>query len=209
MNRLILIGASGHGKVCAEIAELNRTYDEVLFLDDDRGIKSCAGYPVVGTEADFEKYINNDTDFFVSIGKSETRQCIQEEIVVAGGRIATLIHPESVISRDVIICKGTVIMAGVVINAGTQIREGVIVNTSSSVDHDCKISPFSHIAVGVHICGTVEIGSNCWIGAGSTVLNNVNICNNCIIGAGGLVLRDINTAGTYIGVHVKQVSTSI
>ena len=34
MNKLIIIGASGHGKVVADIAALNG-YKDIVFLDDD------------------------------------------------------------------------------------------------------------------------------------------------------------------------------
>lgn len=46
MNRLI-IGASGHGKVIADIAVKNG-YGDIVFLDDDESIKECAGFPVIG-----------------------------------------------------------------------------------------------------------------------------------------------------------------
>ena len=45
-NRLIIIGASGHGKVVADIAKLNG-YTNIAFLDDDSTKKECAGYPVI------------------------------------------------------------------------------------------------------------------------------------------------------------------
>lgn len=201
----MFIGASGHGKVCAEIAELSGKYDEMLFLDDDKSLTECGGYPVVGVKADFEKYIGKNTDFFVSIGKAITRRRIQEEIEDANGVIATLIHPKSVVSKDVEINRGTVIMAGTVINAGSRIEQGVIVNTSSSIDHDCQIRRWSHIAVGTHICGSVEIGESTWIGAGTIVSNNCNICGDCTIGAGAVVVKDINEAGTYVGIPVRRV----
>ena len=47
MNKLIIIGASGHGKVIADIA-VNLGYENIVFLDDDAEIKECAGFPVVG-----------------------------------------------------------------------------------------------------------------------------------------------------------------
>ena len=40
-NRLIIIGASGHGKVVADIAKLNG-YTNIAFLDDDSTKKECA-----------------------------------------------------------------------------------------------------------------------------------------------------------------------
>lgn len=201
--RLILIGASGHGKVCVEIARL-LGYDEILLLDENREKKECGGYPIVGVEDDFEKFVDNATFFFVSIGNMQIRKRIQERIKIAGGKIATLIHPKGIISKDVKIGIGSVVMAGAVINPGTILHEGVIVNTSSSIDHDCVIGLYSHIAVGSHICGSVHIGNNTWIGAGTTVSNNLSICDDCMIGAGALVVQDITIAGTYVGVPVQK-----
>ena len=34
-KRLIIIGASGHGKVCVDIAERLGHWNEIYFLDDD------------------------------------------------------------------------------------------------------------------------------------------------------------------------------
>ena len=34
LKKLIIIGASGHGKVVADIAKMNG-YEEIVFLDDD------------------------------------------------------------------------------------------------------------------------------------------------------------------------------
>lgn len=202
--RIVFVGASGHGRVCAEIAELSGKYDEILFLDDDTSIVECGRHSVVGIEADFNKYLADDAVFFVSIGNCAIRKRIQEEIEDVGGKIVTLIHPESIISKDAEVEVGTVVMAGAVINAGTHIGRGVIVNTSSSIDHDCVIENYSHIAVGSHICGTVKIGENCWIGAGALVSNNVSICRGCRIGAGAVVVKDIEDTGTYVGIPARK-----
>lgn len=201
--RIVFIGASGHGKVCAEIAELNG-YDDVLFLDDNMEIMTCGAYPVVGAKSGFKKFADENTEFFASIGKCETRKRILKEIVVAGGKIATLIHPVAAVSKNVEIGAGSVVMAGVVINSGAVIGEGVIVNTGSSVDHDCEIGSYSHIAVGAHLCGTVTIGKGCWIGAGAVVSNNVEICRGCMVGAGAVVVEDIKKVGIYVGVPARK-----
>ena len=39
MNRLIILGASGHGKVISDIAEKSG-YTDIVFLDDNKNIKS-------------------------------------------------------------------------------------------------------------------------------------------------------------------------
>ena len=96
-------------------------------------------------------------------------------------------------------------MAGAVINPGTRLGKGCIINTCSSVDHDCVVSDYAHIAVGAHLCGTVAIGEGTWIGAGATVVNNVSICSDCMIGAGTVVIKNIEISGTYIGVPAKRI----
>lgn len=196
INRLIILGASGHGKVIADIAVKNG-YNDIVFLDDDETIKECAGFKVVGKTSEAATLIG---DKIVAIGNSKIRERIQNEIDVI-----SLVHPAAVIGRRVEIGKGTVIMAGVVINSDTRIGDGCIVNTTSSVDHDCVVGDFSHISVGAHLCGTVKIGKHCWVGAGATVSNNVMISSNITIGAGAVVVKEIYEEGVYIGVPAKKM----
>lgn len=197
MNRLVIIGASGHGKVVSDIA-IQNGYKDIIFLDDNENIKECAGFKVAGKCMEYSRILNSD--YFVAIGNAEIRKQIQEKLP----NVTTLIHPKAVIGRGVTIGCGTVVMAGAVINSGCIIGRGCIVNTSSSVDHDCKIEDFVHISIGCHIAGTVSVGKKTWIGAGTVVSNNIHICDNCMIGAGAVVIKDIDEPGTYIGVPAKK-----
>ena len=198
-KRIIIIGASGHGKVVAEIAHLNG-YKDIVFLDDNEDIKKCGGHPVIGSIADIDSI---EGDVIIAIGDNAIRKTIQSRL--SSRQFATLVHPNAVVSSDSIIGEGTVIMAGVVINPGVSIGRGVIINTSSSVDHDSIISDYVHIAVGAHICGSVTICDGSWIGAGTTVINNVKIVANCFIGAGAVVIKDLATEGKYVGVPAKLI----
>ena len=197
MNRLIILGASGHGRVIADIARL-MGYRDIVFLDDNEDVVECAGYPVVGRTSEAPA-----GEIFVAIGNADIRKKLME---VYQNRVQPiLIHRSAVIADNVIIGKGSVVMAGAVINPGVKIGRGVIVNTASSVDHDCVVGDFVHVAVGAHICGSVTVGEETWIGAGAIVSNNVHICRNCIIGAGAVVIRDIDQSGKYVGVPVKRL----
>lgn len=202
MNRLIIIGASGHGKVVADIAS-HCGYEDISFLDDDDTLKSCIGFPVVGTSADMEKY--KDCDFFVAIGNPDTREKVLEKLQRMQLNIITLIHSDAVIADSVSIGSATAVMAGVVINPDSRIGSGCIINTGATVDHDNVIEDFVHVSVGAHLAGTVHVGKGTWIGAGAVVNNNVDICGNCMIGAGAVVVRDIEEAGTYVGVPARKV----
>lgn len=198
MRKLAIIGASGHGKVAADIA-LCLGYEDVCFLDDAKGLTECAGLPVVGCSDDYAN-MPKDTEFFVAIGEAEVRGRVLANLRIKGCSVATLIHPRSYISRRVDIGEGTIIMAGAVVNSDTTIGCGCIVNTGATVDHDCAIGDLAHISVGSHIAGTVNVGSKTWVGAGAIVSNNINICENCMLGAGAVVVSDIKVPGTYVGV---------
>lgn len=199
MRKLAIIGASGHGKVVADIARKNG-YKEIVFLDDDESIHECGGYPVIGKSSEAGTI---DADIIVGIGNAGIRKRIQES--VPEEKLVTLIHPDAVIAEDVAIGAGTVVMAGAVINSGARIGKGCIINTCSSVDHDCDVGDYVHIAVGSHLCGTVSVGDGTWIGAGATVSNNVSICSDCMIGAGAVVIKNIVEYGTYVGVPVRRM----
>ena len=200
-DQLIIIGGGGHGKVVAEIAELNGKYKKINFLDDG-DLLTCGDYKVVGKVKDAKNYLQN-ADFFVAIGNNAVRKRITEELLSLGANIVTLIHPNAVVSKSAKIGKGVAIMAGAIINPYSEVLDGAIVNTCSSIDHDCLVGKYSHLAVGVHVAGTVKIGANCFLGAGSIIKNNVNVCDDVLLGAGAVVVKDIDNKGTYVGVPAK------
>ena len=201
MKKIVLIGASGHGKVVADIARLNG-YEDISFLDDNEDNSVCGKYSVVGKT---DCYKDFDCDFFVSIGNARVRKHIMEKLICDEKSLPVLIHPNSIIAEDVSIDVGTVVMAGTVINSGTSIGKGCIINTCSSVDHDNSIGDYVHIAVGAHLCGTVKVGNDTWIGAGATLINNISIFDGCVIGAGAVIIDDINERGTYVGVPARLI----
>lgn len=200
LSKLVIVGASGHGKVIADIAKLNG-YNEIVFLDDNETICECAGYPVVGRSCDFSKV---EKDVVIAIGNAKIRSKIQEQFESQGFHPVTLIHPNATVADSAQIGAGSVIMAGAVINPYARLGKGCIVNTCASVDHDCVVGDFVHVAVGAHLCGTVEVGAYTWIGAGATVNNNISICPECMIGAGAVVVRNIGETGTYVGVPARK-----
>lgn len=195
MKKLVIIGASGHGKVVADIAVKNG-YENIVFLDDDETIKECAGFPVVGKVSQIKEI---DGDKIVAIGNAQIREKIQNDI-----RAVTLIHPNAVISRRVEIGEGTVVMAGAVINSDVKIGKGCIINTCASVDHDCIIGAYSHVSVGSHIAGSCCVDDKVWVGAGAIISNNVNVCEDTMIGAGAVVVKNITKNGIYVGVPAMK-----
>ncbi len=204
MKRLIIIGASGHGKVIADIALLNG-YDQVDFLDDNPAAEIVGKYKVLGVSSMAKELRNLGCDFLVGIGNAVIRERIQKEIEVAGCNVVSLIHPSAVVAYDVKIGRGTIVMANAIINVGTVIGNGCIVNTCATVGQDNVIGDFSHISVGAHTAGTVNMGKRSWLGIGAAVSANVSICGDCMIGAGTMVMKNIEKSGTYVGAPAKRI----
>ncbi|OUO57995.1 acetyltransferase [Collinsella sp. An271] len=206
MNKLVIIGASGHGKVVADIARLNG-YEDIVFLDDALDLTMVSGYWVAGPVSSFPKFA--DCDFVIAIGDAEVRRRIQSQLQSVGISIITLVHPSAVVAGNVRIGAGSVVMAGSVINPFASIGEGCIVNTGATIDHDCKVGDYVHVSVGAHLAGAVTVGNGTWIGIGAVVSNNLSICPSCIIGAGAVVVKDVVAAGTYVGVPAEKLFIQI
>lgn len=204
-ERLVIIGASGHGKVVADIAKKTGRYQSIIFLDDDDSLKESVGIQVAGKSMDMLSYVSS-SDIFVAVGNTDIRKNLLEQLFAAGAHIPSLIHMNAVVGENVVIESGTAVMAGTVINPDVVIGKGCIINTGSSVDHDCMIEDYVHIAVGACLAGNVKVGKKTWIGAGAVLKNNINICTGCVIGAGAVVVKTINTAGVYAGVPAKELS---
>lgn len=203
MNReVIIIGASGHGKVIADI--VLKIGDTIVgFLDDNPCLpEKFIGFPVLGKIDNYIKY--KRYLFVIAIGDAAIREKIADRMQDINWY--TAIHPTAVISNiDVVIGVGTVVMANVVINSGTTIGRHCIINSGAIVEHDNYIEDFVHISVGVKLAGTVHIGKGTWIGVGVSVCNNLNICGNCMVGAGATLIHDINEVGTYVGTPAKKM----
>lgn len=204
MRSLKILGASGHGKVVADIAK-KTGYEEILFYDDDLNKKTCGEFQVVGRID--EMSFQSGGDYFVAIGSPNLREDFTKLLLKNDVNVITLIHPNAVVAEGVLIGKGTVIMAGAVINPGAEIGSGCIINTCASVDHDCCVGDYCHISVGSHLAGTVTVGKSTWIGIGASVSNNLTITDNCMIGAGTVVVEDLLISGTYVGTPAKRIHT--
>ncbi|MFI3165987.1 MAG: acetyltransferase [Bacillota bacterium] len=203
MNKnVIIIGASGHGKVIADI--IIKSGDILVgFLDDNKTAKVWT-YPNLGVVSDYVKFAA-DYEFIVAIGNNSTRLQVMDMLITVQCRLYNAIHPSANIGYGVELGNGIVLMANAVVNPDAKIADGVIINTNASIDHDCKIGKCAHISVNSAIAGGCKIGNEVFVGAGATIKNNINISDKITIGAGATVVNDLCDAGTYIGTPAKKM----
>jgi sugar O-acyltransferase (sialic acid O-acetyltransferase NeuD family) len=203
--RLAILGASGHGKVVADIALL-LGYTGVVFFDDAWPSKSSVGrWSVVGTT---ETLLGSVADFdavIVGIGDSRIRLEKHAVLTATNAPLVTLIHPAAVVSDFVQIGIGSVICAGAVVNVDARLGVAVIVNTGAAVDHDCRLADGVHIAPGAHLSGDVHVGAGSWIGVGACVKQGVHIGADVMVGAGSVVVSNIPDGVTVVGNPARPI----
>jgi len=205
--RLAILGASGHGKVVADIALL-LGYTDVVFFDDAWPSRSSVGrWSVVGTT---ETLLCSITDFdtvIVAIGDNRIRLEKYALLIAANAPLATLVHPAAVVSDFAQIGMGSVICAGAIVNVDAVLGAAVIVNTGATVDHDCRLADGIHIAPGAHLSGDVDVGVGSWIGVGACVKQGIHIGSGVMVGAGAVVVSDIPDGVTVVGNPARSIAS--
>ena len=208
MKSLAILGASGHGKVVAETAEL-LGWSSICFFDDAYPKKhKHSKWQVLGNISDLINDHKKYDGVHVAIGDNKTRQEKILSLKENGISNISIIHPTAVISPSSVIGTGTAVFANVVVNAEVKIGEGAILNTSCSIDHDSVIGDYSHISPHVGVAGHIVLGQRSWLGIGSTVIQCITIGADTVIGAGSVVLQDIPAETIAVGVPCKVIRGS-
>jgi acyl-[acyl carrier protein]--UDP-N-acetylglucosamine O-acyltransferase len=74
-----------------------------------------------------------------------------------------------------------------------------ILNTNATVEHDCKVANFVHMAPSSTITGRVVIGECSFIGVGAVIYPDVRIPRESFIGGGAIVRKTLSEKGTLYG----------
>jgi sugar O-acyltransferase (sialic acid O-acetyltransferase NeuD family) len=200
-KKLILVGGGGHCKSVIDVAEsAGFQIHGILDITENVG-KQVLGYSIVGTDYQIPDYVN-DALFIVTVGHikdAALRIKLHQKIVVAGGRLATIVASSAHVSKYAEIGEGSVIMHHAVVNADAIIGKGCIINTFANIEHDARIGDYCHISTGAMINGNCVVGNETFFGSQSVMVNGLEITSGCIIGAGSLVRKNAMQKGIYSG----------
>lgn len=194
MKKAVVIGYSGHAFVILDILQ-SLKYTIIGYCDTEEKEYNPFNIKYLGRESEADPLsILTDNGYFVGIGDNYLRGKVLDKMITLVNRPAlNVIHKKAVLSKHVDIHAqgGVLIAANATINPLVKIGKGVICNTSSSIDHECVLGDYVHIAPSAVLCGNVSVGDYTFIGANSVVKQGISIGKNVIIGAGSVVLKDI------------------
>lgn len=207
---IVIIGASGHGRVVADIVERAGAYTIAGWIDRSIAAgETVMGYPVLGDEDILPGMAARGelAGALVAIGDNFVRARVAARISenCPALRWLSVIHPAASVARDAVIGPGTVVMAGAVLNPGLRTGAFCIVNTGASADHDCVLEDYSSLAPGAVLGGNVHIGAYSAISLGAGVINGRHIGPHTVVGAGAMVLKDLPGHVLAYGVPARVI----
>lgn len=186
-NELIVLGASGHGKVVAAAA-MAAGWAVVGFADDDPGV---LGQTRMGIRVAPLPYGEKNCSIALGIGDCGARRRAHLLLSENGMRIATVIHPRANVEPSAVLAEGVFVAAGAVVGVEARVGRGAVINTSASIDHECQVGEFAHVSPGAHLAGNVTIGDLAWIGIGACVREGLTVGEGSVVGAGSVVVKSI------------------
>lgn len=206
LNRVIIVGAGGHGRVVAEACRA-AGHEVIAFADQALAGRELAGTPVLGGEVlEVAKAAQGErASVIVAIGANAARQRTQLALRAAGVRLATVVHPSAVLLTGSRVGAGAVVLARAVIGVDATVGEGAIVNAGAILEHEGSLGAFAHLSPGVSTGGEVHVGEGAHLGVGVSVRNRVRIGAWSVVGVGAAVVADLPEQVVAFGVPARVV----
>lgn len=209
-KRVGIFGTSGMAREAGDVAnDLGYT---PLYVARDQAELNAWQYPAEAIlESDVIRY--KTMPYVIGIGENNIREKVanryRDQLT-----FCNLIHTSATfgyLQRKAIECQqGIIVCAGVRFTNCIQVGDFCIFNQNATIAHDVVIGDFVHIAPSSTVSGNVDIGNNCWIGAGAvlnqgTPENKLNIGSHTTIGSGAVVIRPCESHAVYAGVPAQKI----
>ena len=185
MKRLLIVGAGGHGRAVAEVVLAGGGFQLSGFVDDAAAqVRQVWQWPVLGSTAELLHCREHAEAAIVAIGNNALREALQDRLCAAGFEIATVVHPQAMVSPRASLGAGCAVMAGAIVGTEARLGQGVIVNAGAVVDHHCQVDSFGHLGVKAAMAGGSVLGRGAWMQAGSVLGYGVRVAPGIVLAPG-------------------------
>ncbi|MCP4202442.1 MAG: acetyltransferase [bacterium] len=198
-ERILVLGAGGHAKVVVStLQDAGRKPHKVLDDDSAKWAKQVLNTPIGGPITDLAK--ESPDCVITAFGDNRLRAEKAGSMTV---NWTTAVHPTAYVHPSAVLGPGTLVCAGAIVQPGARIGAHAIINTGASIDHDCELGDFVHLAPGARLAGNVRVGPGTLIGIGSVVVPGVVIGEWARLGAGAAVTGDLPSNCIAVGVPAR------
>jgi UDP-N-acetylbacillosamine N-acetyltransferase len=201
---LVIFGAGDFARlVCHYCGDL-RDVEVCAFTVHQKYIAedSFCGKPVVPFEQMEKTFPPSSFKMFCAVGyrKMRDRKIVYDQILEKGYDCINIVHPQAVVSIDLIMGKNNIIMPAAHLEPFVKIGSNNIVWSDSLICHDSRIGDHNFIAAGSILGGGCNMENSCFIGFNTTIVQNRFIANETLTGANSLIFCDTEPCSKYFGV---------
>ncbi len=188
MEKLLLVGAGGFGRVVLEHA---RHEYECAFVDDryELGTGICSA-KVVGKLSDIDSLFPEYRLLSITIGNTSIREKIYQYANIIGYRFPNIIGNNVYISPYAMIGSGCVILNNVTIQNGAIVGNGVVLNAGVEIHNDSKVDDYSLIYTNSVVRTYAKVGKRVKIGSNVSISNEAIVEDDSIVDDGAVITKD-------------------
>lgn len=205
MEKLLIFPFNGNALEAMDC--VGGQYELIGFVDDtpEKQGPTKYGYTVYDRSA-LDKF--KDAKVLAVPGSSVSYKKREDHIgslKIAKERLATVVHPNASIGKNVKVGANCLIMAGVVITSNAVIGDHVCILPNTVIHHDAEVKDYTLIGCNVAIAGGTTIERNCYIGSGTNIMNGITIGEYTLIGLGSNVLKSVPAQSKIAGNPAKEI----
>tara|TARA_B100000676_G_C18085679_1_gene854805 strand:- start:3975 stop:4679 length:705 start_codon:yes stop_codon:yes gene_type:complete len=208
MNQLVILGAGIHAAIILDVCfDAGITVRGLLDDEIEDGTR-VLGVPVIGgfNAIDDPEFVSS-FDFIVGIGGSQDgRRKWSSAVLARGGRLRTVAHPSSVVSRFSTIGDGCFLWQHTTVMHDTRVGDFVVLSCNSSIGDGSLIEDNVFIAGGCQVNGRVVVEEDAYIGSGAIISPCCRIGRRSVVGLNSTVTRNIPPESVCAGPSAKIVA---
>jgi len=188
MQQIVIAGGGGFGLQIAQYLLSDaasgqlRGYAIKGVIDDTFAESPSLPYfplPYLGSIVDYRP--DQEDVLLIAIGSPRGRRIVHRNLLKAGARFMTYVHPSSYVAADAELGEGVVIFPNSVINSKVVVGAFSVINVFCSIGHGAAIGEFSVLSPYAALNGDARIGSDCFLGTRATVFPCVSMGNLCVV----------------------------